>query len=439
MPTTTSHAAPRLPEPILLTRRWAERRAVVLGAAALLYVGVFVLMRVLADPALAVSLVAVVPITLLALELGLRGGLAAAGVAVLGVLVNAVGGHPSLEAGAVATRALAFLAVGAVAGRFSDQLRAAHRRQARLLRSGLALTELRDAAGIPRLVAEAALDATGAAGATVTVRGLAAGETGGTGALRTIVPIVADDRHEGAICLDHEHPISAAELGAVRLLSVQAGLALGNLRRLKAERERAAAEAELQRVHDELIRSRAGIEKLLAEDETERARIAATLHEDLAQVLAAALMGVKVLRRATPDPQLESVDRLQEHVTAVLQDLRSLAGDIRPPALEQLGLGPALESLAARMGQERGRVVRVDYRDVPPDLQQAVSAGLFRIAQQVLAAVPGDVGISVGPAEVAFSLPAPPPASLADALAVRARTLGGRLDVDGTTVRVRVP
>ncbi|MEZ5124485.1 MAG: hypothetical protein R2736_23455 [Solirubrobacterales bacterium] len=58
----------------LLIRRWPERRAVVLGASALLFAGVFVLMRAVDDPAIGAALLSVVPVTLVALELGLGAG-----------------------------------------------------------------------------------------------------------------------------------------------------------------------------------------------------------------------------------------------------------------------------------------------------------------------------------------------------------------------------
>jgi signal transduction histidine kinase len=451
MPTLASHAAPRLPETGLLSRRWAERRVVVLGAAALLFAAVLILMRVAGDRAPGMSLIAVVPITLVALELGVRGGIATALAAVLVVAVSAAGGHPELEPAAVAARGLAFLAVGAVAGRFSDQLSAAQRRQAALLRSGLRLTDVGDAESLPALIAEAALATPRVIGVTVTLDDARPARAGQVSHVRTQIPVVTDGRTVGTIGLAHDGELAAADLGALQLLAVQAGLAAGNMRRLQAERERAAVEGRLRQLGDDLIRSRAGIGRILEEQESERRRIAVQLHEELAQVLAAALIAVGALRRTSSGADAATLDLLQGHVTEVLQDLRRLAGSIRPPLLEQLGLVAALQSLAASVGEEQGRLVRVDAPAAPTRLRPEVQTSIFRVVEQALEGtretVAGDVRVALGPAgdatELVLSLPGALPERTVEDMRVRTDSLGGSLTVERGAARaivhVRIP
>ena len=66
----------------LLVRRWPERRPLLLSSAAVLFVAVFAFVVLVDDAALGLGFLAVVPIVLVALELGERGGIAAALLAV---------------------------------------------------------------------------------------------------------------------------------------------------------------------------------------------------------------------------------------------------------------------------------------------------------------------------------------------------------------------
>lgn len=114
-------------------RRWAERRSIVLGAAALLFVAIFVLRElVITDAEAALGLLYVVPVALIGLELGLRAGAAAAIATLLLVALYRTPGSDSLDAPGVLTRAIALLSVGLLAGRFSDRMRAFQARQAQL-------------------------------------------------------------------------------------------------------------------------------------------------------------------------------------------------------------------------------------------------------------------------------------------------------------------
>jgi len=130
-------------------RRVFELRSVVLAAAAVTYGLVFILRWVTGDPVDALDLLYVVPIALIALELGLLAGVCSALVGSALVMASWLGVHGGVDLVAVATHTVVFLAVGVIAGRFSDRTRDAQRRQRRLLRSGLALAHLVDVADLP--------------------------------------------------------------------------------------------------------------------------------------------------------------------------------------------------------------------------------------------------------------------------------------------------
>ena len=205
----------------LLTRRWPERRPTVLAAAVSAFVAVAVAHRANDDPALALGLLYVLPVMLVALELGVAGGCVAAGLAI--ALVAAVGGE-SLDALGVATRSVAFVAVGAIAGWFSDRMSAAHAREERLLGSGLELGEIGSDRALPRTVAAAALRAPRVHGATVRVDGGPAAETGRMDGRRTTVSIRARGEIVGRDRRRARGPSRARGPGGAGVLAAPGGL-----------------------------------------------------------------------------------------------------------------------------------------------------------------------------------------------------------------------
>jgi len=113
---------------------------------------------------------------------------------------------------------------------------------------------------------------------------------------------------------------------------------------------------------------------VVAATEIERARLAADLHDD-------ALQEMTVLVR-----RLDEVGDADAAALArsIADRLREVCGDLRLPILDELGAGPALEWLVARVGETSGREVmleRVDAARPPADVELAV----FRVAQEALA------------------------------------------------------
>lgn len=113
--------------------------------------------------------------------------------------------------------------------------------------------------------------------------------------------------------------------------------------------------------------------RLLVAQEGERRRIARRLHDELGQVLAAARWAVAGGDRAEADRLLDQA----------VQGMRTLARELRPPLLDELGLGPALRALGEQMAAA-GEKIEVEV-DVPtgrflPEVETAV----FRVVQEAL-------------------------------------------------------
>jgi signal transduction histidine kinase len=355
--------------PTLLVRRWPERRPVVLTAGALGFVAVLVA----GGPADAgLGALYILPVLLVALELGLLGG----GIAAVGAAAV------SLASGALPA-AVAALVAGAIAGRFSDRMRAVHVREQRLVESGLALGEPDAQRRLPRTIAAAAMNMPRVAGVEVQLDGAATVAMGRIEGPRSVSDIVARGVVLGHIVAHHRRP-AHEDRAAIELLAVQGALAADNQRLLAQERQAALLEAELRQMRDDLLEQRSGLGRLLAAQEHDRQRVADTLHEELAQVLAAVLLGLRMVRRRGSFDDA-ALDELHGQVVGVLEDIRQLAGALRPAPLAHLGLVPALEAL-----QDDFRGLSVEAGGLPEPLPEPLRTGLYRLVESALrAARPG--------------------------------------------------
>jgi len=151
-------------------------------------------------------------------------------------------------------------------------------------------------------------------------------------------------------------------------------------------RARALAElraAEIERMNEGLRHVLAS-RRLLTAEETERRRIARVLHEDVGQLLTAVRLNLQRLTSADhagDDPIVrDSIGLIDEMVTHV----RELSGELRPPLLDDLGLGEAVEWYANRQAGRAGHVVVVDQSLGGGRLPGPVETAGFRIVQQAL-------------------------------------------------------
>jgi two-component system sensor histidine kinase UhpB len=126
---------------------------------------------------------------------------------------------------------------------------------------------------------------------------------------------------------------------------------------------------------------------MLQAQELERARLSRDLHDQTGQALAALLLGLNSARRAgTLEDAQASLADLDGIVREALADVRSIAVRLRPAALDELGLGAALERLAGTVGDGASTQVSVtttlnDERRLPAEIETAV----YRIVQEAAA------------------------------------------------------
>jgi signal transduction histidine kinase len=125
--------------------------------------------------------------------------------------------------------------------------------------------------------------------------------------------------------------------------------------------------------------------RALAAEEEERKRIARELHDDTAQSLAALMLRLRVARgQEDAEARGRLLDELREEVGEALERIRRFARGLRPPALDELGLVPALESHVRGISEVAGIPVRIEAEPVDGLLTPQAELALYRIAQEAL-------------------------------------------------------
>jgi signal transduction histidine kinase len=185
---------------------------------------------------------------------------------------------------------------------------------------------------------------------------------------QTLGVLAAFDRLDGDGAFTHD---DEQLLGA---FAAQAATAVATARSVEADRRR----------------------RSLAAAEAERHRWARELHDETLQALA----GLKVLlssatRLDDPEAMRGAMREATQQLSGDIESLRALIAELRPPALDQLGLAPALTSLAQRTGAGNDVEVRADV-ELPDDRRLApeLETTVYRVVQESLTNVVKHAGAS---------------------------------------------
>ncbi len=438
------------------SRASSARRVAVLSAAALLFAATFLARLAIHDPDALLANFYVVPIALLAIEFGTVAGVlaAAAGIGLVfawseiqAINVNLLG---------YTSRAAAMLVTGAGAGWFpgrlrqdiaarqraqrqlslyAEQLERANQHLARSVERLEAFAEIARAVGgetdlqrvlalilehgreivaagslivhLPAgdaLIAMSGIEGPDDGAVRVAIAGSLPGEVlltgrplrvtaedrarqleqltpGATAAI--LVPLVFRGATLGvlaAIRVDAQRAFEREDEQLLMSIAASAATAVATARSVAAERLRISIEAAEQararwarELHDETLQGLTGVRMVLS---------AGLAHDDLV-----------ALRRAAQTAEL--------HLGEETSRLRDLVAELRPAALDDLGLGPAIESLARRQAAGGGLDVKPSIELRPRDrLARETEIAIYRIVQEALSNVvrhsgAGDVALSV--------------------------------------------
>jgi signal transduction histidine kinase len=153
---------------------------------------------------------------------------------------------------------------------------------------------------------------------------------------------------------------------------------------------RAAAAVELSRRV-----SRDTVRRVVEAQELERTRLARELHDETGQALTSILLGLKPLERSAESAEArEALESVRELVISTLQDVRRLAVELRPSALDDFGLVPAVEHLAETFQEQSGLRVDLESQLGETRLPSDAETTLYRVIQEALTNVTKHSGAS---------------------------------------------
>jgi two-component system, NarL family, sensor histidine kinase UhpB len=118
--------------------------------------------------------------------------------------------------------------------------------------------------------------------------------------------------------------------------------------------------------------------------EAERKRVAQELHDEVGQALTAVMLQLSRLAKRAPAELEDDLRETQETTRAGLDDVRRIARQLRPEALDDLGLIPALVALTTTFAERTGLRVHRHFDEDLPRLSAEAELALFRVAQESL-------------------------------------------------------
>jgi signal transduction histidine kinase len=131
--------------------------------------------------------------------------------------------------------------------------------------------------------------------------------------------------------------------------------------------------------------SRDAIRRVVEAQELERTRLARELHDETGQALTSILLGLRSLERAVASDEARSaLGSVRELVVSTLHDVRRLAVELRPAALDDFGLGPAIERLVDTHRQDASVAVDLEVQLGDERLPADVETTMYRIVQEAL-------------------------------------------------------
>ncbi len=178
------------------------------------------------------------------------------------------------------------------------------------------------------------------------------------------IPLVAQGETVGRLVLSPRRAgeeLSPADRRVLELLARQAGPAV-----------------QAVRLHADLQRSR---EQLITAREEERRRLRRDLHDGLGPSLAAIAMQLSVADSLDGEELRKLHETLEAQASQALADIRRLVYELRPPALDELGLVSALREQGRRFGSLS---VTIDADERFDDLPAALEVAIYRIASEAI-------------------------------------------------------
>jgi len=203
-------------------------------------------------------------------------------------------------------------------------------------------------------------------------------------AVRWWVPMVSNNQLIGLLLLGARmgsERFDADDLVILSTLADQAALAITNIllvEKLRSQlREIERSHRILEQMHQQVLRGR----------EDEQKRLARNVHDGPVQQLIAFRYQLRECLANSDNPQMrDTLSQLRDETGKMIDGLRGLCSNLRPPLLDAFGLATAIRSHSEETGRRQGlRIIAVLDQEADEHLPEEVAVSLFRIYQEALA------------------------------------------------------
>ncbi len=200
------------------------------------------------------------------------------------------------------------------------------------------------------------------------------GASGGGHAYTAALPVLGEDEVVGAVVVVGEarDPFTVLDNRFLLAFGQQVGAALANE---ELNRDLISRTEELERLQSRMVH----------QHEEERARIWRELHDETAQVLAALNLQLGVIAERSDEASVPALERARTLLGEGIKSIRSVTRNLRPVALDDLGLIPAMRGLARDFHEPGTFEVDFEAPAQAPPLSGEAESAVYRAMQEGLA------------------------------------------------------
>jgi PAS domain S-box-containing protein len=144
----------------------------------------------------------------------------------------------------------------------------------------------------------------------------------------------------------------------------------------------------LKKTEEKMLTYQKRLQSLAAEmslvEERQRRRIAQVLHDSIGQSLALCKFLLKSLESSQgPEEYDHKVEQIDEAITGIIKETRSLTFELSPPILYELGLGQAVKRLSEQIFKDHNLHVRFYEYGTPEQLSGDILGLLFQVTREI--------------------------------------------------------
>ncbi|MEO8209621.1 MAG: two-component regulator propeller domain-containing protein [bacterium] len=125
--------------------------------------------------------------------------------------------------------------------------------------------------------------------------------------------------------------------------------------------------------------------KLMRSQENDRKRVAAELHDSLAQHLLIIKSKAKIIFKKTGDEKIKTqLNEISELSSTTLDEIRKISYNLRPYELDRLGLSKTLLSVFENVNESTNIKFDIEVDDIDKMLEDEIEINIYRIIQEIL-------------------------------------------------------